>query len=212
MDDEHAIGISDRIVTRTTSQTELISSIVARLREKRESRRTEMNAVVDLVAPLIAIARDRLQAIRDALEATLAGEPENLEAIVFDGPDEGDKRHWFRWQVISAARKLEYWADLSTYHSWLRLRLRLGDEGEENVIVSFHGYGETFRGVLACTVFSYRRDPLEEQEFTTSEVTVACRDFLQLNYIDKQPAVEQRFESWLREALAAAIEDWGRRL
>ncbi len=205
-----AIGLSEQVVGRVESRTQLIESIAAKLKKRRQTPEERMRNVFDLVLPLLSMTKERLQETRSALEEALSPLDERFRATTSEGLDDGSQRHWFRWQVVQAARELHYWADLGTYHSWFRLRLR--EESETNVIVSFHSYGETFRGVLGCSVFTFRKEASDSREGETTDVRLACRDFFQLNYVDDPPTVAQRFSGWLEEALATALEDWRRQL
>ncbi len=67
-----------------------------------------------------------------------------------DGALNGDGRsHFYRRQIIQTAGSLEYYADLQSYRSWARLVIR--DENQTELLISFHGNGHEFRGVLACS-------------------------------------------------------------
>jgi Fic family protein len=120
--------------------------------------------------------------------------------------NEGHRRHYFKGQIIELARALDYYANISVYHDWSRLILRTDDQSE--ILVSFHGIGYEYRGVLAASVGFYKRVETEEGERETTKATCACESVFQINYLESPEATRTRFEHWLQESLTRAMEMW----
>ena len=70
----------------------------------------------------------------------------------------------------------------SVYHDWSRLILRTDDQSE--ILVSFHGIGYEYRGVLAASVAFYKRVATEEGEREKTRTTNACDTVFQMNYVE----------------------------
>lgn len=120
--------------------------------------------------------------------------------------NEGHRRHYFRGQVIDVAKKLDYFANISVYHDWSRLILKTEDQAE--ILVSFHGIGYEYHGVLASTVAFYRRVETEIGERETTKTTNASDTVFQINYMEDSKVTNSRFEQWLQESLTRAMEMW----
>jgi hypothetical protein len=120
--------------------------------------------------------------------------------------NEGHRRHYFKGQIIEVAKALDYFANISVYHDWSRLILRTDDQSE--ILVSFHGIGYEYRGVLAASVGFYKRVETEEGERETTKTSSASDTVFQMNYMEASKDTRIRFEHWLRESLTRAMEMW----
>ena len=147
-----------------------------------------------------------LNALVEKLTADLGVLSADYHFRVDSETNEGHRRHYFRGQVIEMARKLDYFANTSVYHDWSRLILKTEDQAE--VLVSFHGIGYEYRGVLAATMGFYRRVETEVGERETTKTTNASDTVFQVNYEEDPAATRSRFEQWLQEALTKAMEMW----
>ena len=96
--------------------------------------------------------------------------------------------------------------NVSVYHDWCRLILRTDDQSE--ILVSFHGIGYEYRGVLAASVCFYKRVATEAGERETTKTTSACETVFQMNYVEDQSETMPRFKQWLQEAITKAMEMW----
>jgi rubrerythrin len=190
----------------------VIAAAADKLRERRQAAKADLACVLRLADTLFAAATAQLEDVRRQLSEAMVGVADEFEANVATcGNDDEERRHWFRHQVIEAARLLDYFADLRTYHSWLRLRLR--EQSQTEVLVSFHGLGQTFSGVLACGVCGYRREETEDDlRPVVAGLEVACPEVFQFNYRDEESGLAERFGRWLHDSLAVALEQWRRGL
>ncbi len=206
-----ALRLSEEVATEARLQ-DVISAAAAKIKEKREEQIEKLRGVFHLGEALQGIAGERMESLREELVEAITSVSPSFNALVSDCPDEGEFRYWFRWQVIQAARQLDYFADLRTHHSWVRLILREADEPQTEVLVSFHSLGREFRGVLACSVLTFRKEQTGEEGQETTDVKVACREVFQFNYLDAEESVKLRFAKWLDESLVVALEDWRKQL
>lgn len=122
----------------------------------------------------------------------------------------GTRQHYFRNQVVALARELEYFANPGMYHSWARLILQTDDQAE--ILVTFHGIGYEYRGVLVAAVAFYRRVEVGNRERETTETTTASDTAFQINYEEAVESVRKRFDKWLAESVTRAMESWRKSL
>jgi Fic family protein len=120
---------------------------------------------------------------------------------------DGERDHYYRWQIIQAANKLDYFANVSPgYRAWARLVLCTDTQAE--VLVSFHGIGHEFRGVLVASIIFFRREESEEGEREIADLVVSSDELFQLNYLEDPAQARDRFAQWLDEGLVSALEVW----
>jgi len=207
-----ALSFSHQVVAEAAPVSAVIAAAADKLRERRQAAKADLSRVFGLADGLFAAATAQLEDVRRQLSEAMVGVADEFEANVATcGNDDEERRHWFRHQVSEAARLLDYFADMRTYHSWLRLRLR--EQSQTEVLVSFHGLGQTFSGVLACSVCGYRREETEDDlRPVVAGLEVACPEVFQFNYRDEESGLAERFGRWLHDSLAVALEQWRRGL
>lgn len=184
----------------------VIDSAVERLRMRDEALRLEWQQVKDIAKRLQNLTRERFQGIADQVEEKMSHVSRAHDTRVDSESDEGSRRHYFRRQVIETAKRLDYYADLGTYHSWARLILRTDSQME--LLLSFHGIGHEFRGILACSACFFRREVTEEHEREIADITPICKELFQINYKETYQQVQMRFEEWLNQATVIGLDLW----
>jgi len=91
------------------------------------------------------------------------------------------------------------------------LLLYTGDSRAE-IILSVHGLGRGFRGLLAASCFFLRSEESEDGYREVSDLTSLTDEVFQINYREDQGDARVRFERWLDEALVRGLESWRRGL
>jgi hypothetical protein len=117
-----------------------------------------------------------------------------------------DRGHWFRHQIVQTAKALGYFANLSEYREWVRLVL--GAESQAEILVSFHGTGHEFRGILAVSACFFRREQTEGGDREIVGLTPLASEIFQVNYAEPQDQAASRFSVWLEDALVRGLETW----
>ncbi len=120
--------------------------------------------------------------------------------------NEGHRKHYFRNQLVETAKSLDYFANIGLYHDWCRLILRTEEQAE--VLISFHGIGYEYRGVIVCSVGFFRRAESEAGERETTKTTPGCDTLFQINYIELADEARARFTTWLNDSLTRTLEIW----
>jgi len=198
-------------IKRSAHVDQVIAAARDDMRRKHEDRRRDWERAKQTAANLEIFARSRFEDVAAKLERELRGFDPSLRFITGDEPPGGPGSHRFRPQIIEIARDLGYFADFSEHRAWVRLLLFTNDSRAE-IILSLHGLGRGFRGLLAASCFFLRREETEEGSTEVSDVTSLTDEVFQINYREAQRDARVRFERWLDEALVRGVESWRRGL
>ena len=120
--------------------------------------------------------------------------------------DHGERSHYFRQQVVVGAQVLDYFANLESYRAWVRLVIHNANQSQ--ILLSFHGIGREFRGVLACSAVFFQRVQTDREETGNESGKVLSRSLFQVNYREDLASIEERFRVWLEECLVAGLRNW----
>ena len=124
-----------------------------------------------------------------------------------------DKADWYRFDIYDVTRALGYRADLGSYAGWTRLSIERGMSGvSDEIVIAAHGYGESFRGIIAFAAFVLRREPRDDgQRGRSTPEPLSDEPFLIPATEDPQ-VVGDRFDPWLNEAVIRGISSWYREM
>lgn len=130
-----------------------------------------------------------------------------------EASDADEKSYYYKAQVVDTAKKIEYWASLSSYRAWNTLQISNQNHEKTTLLFSFHGYGQKFRGIMACSCTFFAKaaggGPSEE-EFV--QLDPSCNDIFQFNYLDDPDVLVERFKLWVEESLVIGLELWRKAL
>jgi Fic family protein len=201
-----ALGISGQVI-RSKRAEQVVAATREQLHAREAARRQEWEGVKDTARELERIALDRFKAIATTLSAQTSQyleQPTFFANAATHGEDRA--RIWFRWQVVQTAKALGYFANLSEYHAWVRLVLDTGNRAE--ILVSVHGIGPEFRGVLGVSACFFRREQTEQGDREVANVVPLARELFQVNYKETVDQVAGRFRDWLEDCLVNGLETW----
>ncbi len=206
-----ALGIGDQ----TQREQEGINQVIRAAREKVLGGRVtsdpqELAAARATADRLLERGRGRTIALQQQLQRELIDYAPNLQVYTDAYPAGSDRARWHRWIIIKNARRLKYFANLDAYAAWFRLELT-ADEQQDEVIVSFHGIGATFRGLIAVTAF-WQYAVQEDGRWQRTEDRLLDEELFQVNSREDPAAAEERFDGWLEHVLTAGLGIWQRRL
>lgn len=186
-----------------------VSKIAASAAERIKLRQkvTEDDAR-ELTEELVRIAVTRLNEVESELELEFSNQGVRLQTLVADNTPAAET--WWNRQIVEMAQHYGYWADLSRFRRWLRLRLRLPDLGETqaNIVVSFHHKG-TAAGLMVASCFlstSTGSDGEREESQAEWEVVPATKSPFTYSASHRDPI--PAFRVWLDEAVESALDRW----
>lgn len=184
-----------------------VSETIAERAKRRRARSQERAGRV--MERLVAVARTRLEEAVGELERAFSNEGVHLEARVLS--DEPDKRDWWTWQIIEAAKEQAYYADLNRSRRWVSLSLKI-PEFEERVtrfVISLHAVGRA-ADLHAAAAFltwplgsgggsdpGWHCDVIAEPRFRVGVEKARIED------------AEDRFRAWLEEVIESGLSAWG---
>lgn len=203
-----ALGLSQRVLSATHT-TQAMDAIEATFLEKQKQLNEDMSRVFEYADNLQGIAERKVQGLADQLTQRVgAFDPDYSFHSSYAG-SENERSHWHKIQIVAAAKQLHYFAETSRHRSWVNLAIR--GNNSMDIVVSIHGLGHEFNGVMVASGFSYERTPGGERgEVDTSKVTVLCEQPFQFNYLEPMSVMEPRFATWLDECYTAGLDLWRR--
>lgn len=182
---------------------DLFGSRDAQLQRQFDEAKITAHAMWDL-------ARTRMESVAQTLQARIASPGTDRRVFIDDGADDdGTRRIWNRYQVVQSAIALDYFASPREYHEWVRLGF-VTESGRAELLLSFHGIGQTYRGVIGASMSFYRREEADDIEHQIVGHETACDEVFQINYNEDRASVERRFRVWLEGALVRGLDIWRR--
>src|SRR5438105_3894276 len=98
---------------------------------------------------------------------------------------------WFHSQILDVAQHFGYYADTRTYAAWIRLKIR--EERQAELIISFHSLGVEFLGIIVASAFMEYRDKDEDEVMIEGPYPLGDEVF-QFSYKEAEQAMVDRFE------------------
>lgn len=182
-----------------------IQAMKQRLAERRMRLEMEWKKAISNAVRLHEVAKARLDEVRSMLEDALSGDG-GFKFLVYQEPNEGHHSYWFQTQIVSTAKRLDYYANTKHYRSWLRLVMRDGSQAQ--MLISFHCIGFQFQGVLACSATWFRRVPTDDGGHETESASALSDEVFQINYKEPLDELEPRFKAWLEVVLEHGLARW----
>lgn len=204
-----ALSLSDSVLATAAPVEQVIEAAADKLRARRQSRVRDMQSrAFVLSARLENVAELEAESMAGRLNTELKAIDQRYFAHAQRSEKEND--FWFKKQIIDVAKALDYYADTRTYRAWVRLRIR--EERQTEIVISFHSLGFQFVGVMAVSAFMEHRDKSEDGEVSMDGPYALCNEVFQFSYGEGEQEVEQRFVEWLRHAILEGLDRWRRQL
>ena len=197
------------------SRTRDVAALVAARRqlhraEVLEQRRHVNHVAEGLLPKMVTAIETRLGEAQDEFDAL--GVP--FASRVESGGSQDDRSHWWRYQIVQTARRLDYWANQSENKYWIRSDLAL-DEDRLRMVVSLHHYGLPVSGIMAVSAFAellHRAsadDDGADQQHVDRELVHCIDSEFTFSEADASEQLNRDLESWLDDALAVTLRILG---
>jgi len=204
-----ALSLSVDVLQEPSPLRQVISAATEQLKARRLSRVEEMQSkAFELSQLLERRAEEKLESVAAELNKELQALDQHYFANVRRNNQEND--FWFRMEIVTAAKELGYYADTRTYRAWTHLKIR--EDRQTNIILSFHSLGVEFLGIMAVSAFMEFRDRKEDGEASIDGPYVLSRDVFQFSYKEDEKVVLARFEQWLNDVLLIGLDQWRKQL
>ena len=204
-----ALSLSENVLSDHKPLKQVISAGIDRLKARKEKQIQQMQLQAFALAEKL---EDMAEKKFGEVALTLNNELKDIEEVYFCDVKRSDKSndYWFRQQIIQTAKALEYYADTRTYRSWVRLKIK--EDRQTEIILSFHALGFEFLGIMAASAFIEYRDRTDEQEVTSDIPRILCNEVFQFSYNEQEDTVVQRFLPWLNNILLVGLDQWRKQL
>ena len=203
-----AFSISENVLRDQEPFRQVITAAADRLRARAQLRIQERQKVFDVSRHLEEAAQTRLKEIANALSSELR--QINFQYSATADRSAPDSDHWFKKQIVDIARQLDYYADTRSYRAWVRLKIR--EERQAELVLSFHSLGVEFLGIMVVSAFIEYRDRNEDGESTLEGPYPLHKDVFQFSYNEHEDPVTKRFQQWLNDVLLVGLDQWRRQL
>jgi Fic family protein len=205
-----SLGIAREITRdgdRIDQQLAAISEMFAR-RDK--ALRIELDRAKVIARQMWRRANDRFEGLAHQVELSMSSQYTNRRAFVDSASDHDlERSKWYRWQIVQAAKDLGYFAALHDFCCWVKMGIDT-ENGRSELLLSLHGIGQDYQGVIGGSLSFYRRQESPEGERQVVDHETLSDEVFQINYKDSEEAVEVRFDRWLDEGLVRGLDAWRR--
>jgi hypothetical protein len=203
-----ASAVSEALLAADVDVQQMLGNLTRAAEKAAEKKRAELQKVFGLAQELEKDTLDRLQALSGGIIEALRKVSSGADAFVVRATDSND--HYYRAQIIENARRhLGYYADTSSYRSWVALCASW--ERRARLVFSFHGIGRPFSGSLVCAPFLEFRD-IDEEDHPRSTLVPVTEEGFVFFYNEKSSVVLERFRPWREYVLKVAIKELSQNL
>jgi len=204
----NVFSISHDVIHDIEPIKQMIASVSDRLQKRQSNDYTEKSNVFLIARQLQEISQINFQKIANDLYTQLSKVDHNFWCGVDSSTNDND--HFYKAQIISIAKDLGYYADMSIYRSWIRLKIR--ESRQVDLILSFHSLGFDFVGIIAASAFIEYRDRDDVGTITIDGPHRVCKEVFQFSYQEAIDPVQERFIPWLDDVIFAGLDEWRRQL
>lgn len=206
----NVLRISENVLHEKEPISQVISAVVDKFRERKTTELKERQNVFTISLKLEDYTYEQLNNISSKLKNELSIFDKDIHVTVVKSDQ--NSSHWFKNQIVIIANELGYFADTRTYAKWIRLKIL--EQRQVEILLSFHSVGVDFLGVLAVSAFIEYRDRYEEESKNAilDGPYAICDELFQFTYSEKLDNVKKRFSNWLNKVLLTGLDQWRRQL
>lgn len=205
-----ALGITGAVRLEAERLDRVIQSIGETFSQRDQAMQEELDSAKETTVVLWEHARSVLRDVGRQLQTQIRSVFVEREAFTDSCTnDDLKRRSYYRYQVVDTARRLDYFANMREYHSWVRLVVDT-EQGRSEILLSFHGINRDYRGLMAASMCFFRRQNGDVIEPQVIELQPVCDDLFQINYLESTESVLQRFRPWLNDSLMRALDQFRR--
>ncbi|MCD4830100.1 MAG: Fic family protein [Candidatus Cloacimonetes bacterium] len=201
------LSIADNLISRHNKTQDMLEAIKKRISARKHDVEISHRNVFNTTDKLKTITTQRLTDISESILPIVHEISANGKCFVHPS-DEGNS-FWFKHQVITVAKELNYFASVPDYHSWVRLHIE--EERNVDLIVSFHSLGYDFVGIIASSAFIQFRDKDQEHSNPDGPYRL-CNEVFQFSHSEKETDVTKRFNKWIENVILTGLDQWRKQI
>lgn len=199
-----ALAVAEQI----SDEHQLFAAAFAKASQARGQRAAQYEDVKRLARDVIDAAQTELRRRqREFGERARAAGVGDVHHVHVFRPDE-EKRHFYRGQIEAVAGDLGYAPNFQEYKDWVRVSIVNDHDDRAHVLVlSAHGFGRSFKGVISVIGLIEKIDR-DEEDATRSRPVSATEEPFTFGYLDLRDHVLPRFRDWLHGAWLCVLKNW----
>ncbi len=201
-----ALSLSEDIIKEAAAIQSVLDSAKKRYAKRQQERIVLYEQAATLADTLALLASQRLHEIAEDVESVIQADNSSYRAYVRTAPRGDVKSPWHKFQIVSCAKQFGYYVNVETYGSWAMLDI--DTDSMTRILVSFHGIGHEWNGVVVCTVMAFRLQPTDEGRSQPIDLLPLCSEPFEITFADEPVNIEQRFRKWLEAGLVAGLNYW----
>ncbi len=207
-----SLGLSEQILSETRRTQVVIASIADKLRQNQQTTiQDRCRKVEGFATNLFEIASERLQEIVSDIRLSLQNLMRDVPVFTISAPSDRSKSYYHRYEVVETAKQLGYFANIRSYHNWIKLIIDVGSPTV--ILLSFHVLGHEYIGLLVCSACAYHKDDTDEGERTiVNDIQSLSDSPFQFSYADEENNLTERFKQWLEDVLVTGLDYWNKSL
>jgi Fic family protein len=203
-----ATALSENILSAGADIASVMAGLMKAADKTRQAREHEQRKVFQHAEALESELVSYLETLVPGLHQVLLHISSRGSAFV--NRSNSETSHFYRAQIIENAKHhLDYFADTSSYRSWISLNMVW--ERRARLVFAFHGIGRPFSGSLVCAPFLEFRDSDEDDQVQLTVIPVTEEAFV-FFYNETLSRTRERFRAWRDKVVAVAIRQLGESL
>ena len=206
----NALGIAREVLRAGEHLDQIVAAIGDHFQNRDRALSRNMVQAKEHAAALWTQAGDKFARTSQQLGEAIRGPRRRTVFDDYSHPDEtGYRQRWHRAQIIRAANDLGYYANIGDFSAWRRLVLET-ETGRSEIVLSFHGIGREYRGIVGVSLCFFRKPETDEGHSMIEDHHTVSKELFQINYLESLEAAQARFSTWLDTCLLQALDLWRR--
>ena len=201
-----ALSLGQEVAVDATGVGSILASVRAEFSRRQKQEESVKRQVFTVGTAAHDWLRRRLQDV--GLEVTRAIETlgPNFHAYEKAAANGEPNSYYYRYQIITVANEFEYFANTSSFASWVALAIQTDTRAE--ILFSIHGLGREFAGVLACTAMIDFKQTTDSGDSQIGDVIRLSADPFHFSYNDREVDVIPRFSKWANACIIRGLDHW----
>jgi len=201
-----AMSLSEEVIQETAAIQSVLDRAARKYAKRQQERAAEYEQAATLAGALTVLAHQRMEEIAADIKGVIRKEGKSYQSYARAAQTKENKSRWFMYQIASSAKEFGYFANTETYASWAVLDI--DTDTRTRILVSFHGIGHDWNGVVVSTVMAFRFQTTEEGRTEPVDLKCLCTEPFEITFADEPVNIEQRFRKWLEAGLIAGLDYW----
>ena len=175
----------------------------ARMHESEDPTKKQVLAIGDALHHMATL---RSTELAKEISETIRDLDTDFKAYVDRAARNEKEAGFYRLQIVKSTNQLEYNPNFHAYKAWTLLTIKM--EFLSEILISFHGIGREFTGVLAVVAMFYTKQMTFAPATIIGDVIPLSDDPFIFTYEETEQDVIDRFRPWLEERLILGLDHW----